>query len=74
MGSGAGAVVVAAVLGAVVVAVVASPVVTCCGEACPAKATEDANPSAQMPRRASVANPIGRERGGAAPAPRLIRR
>jgi hypothetical protein len=61
LGSGTGAVVVAAVLGAVVVAVVAvvaSPVVTCWGEACPAKATEDANPSAQTPRKASVASPI----------------
>jgi hypothetical protein len=73
LGSGTGAVVVAAVLAVVVVVVVVvSPVVTCCGEACPARATEDTKPSAQMPRRASVASPIGRECGGAAPAPSLI--
>lgn len=72
LGSGAGEVVVAAVLG-VVVGVV-SPVVTCCGEAWPARAAEDANPSAQRANRASVASPSGRERGGAAPAPNLIGR
>lgn len=43
------------------------------GEAWPANAAEGANPSAKIPRRAaSVAIPLVRERGGAAPAPRLM--
>ena len=57
-----------------VVVVVVSPVVTWKGDACPASAPDDANPSAPRPSNASVASTIARERGGAAPTVRFIRR
>ena len=75
-GGGSGAVVVALVVGAcaaAVVVVVVSPVVTSKGDAPPASATDDANPSRPKPNNASVASTIGRERGGTAPAMRFIR-
>ena len=59
-------------LGLAVVIAVVSAVVTCCGEACPATAAEDAKPSAQIPSRASIASPTGRDRGSVIPTPRLI--
>jgi hypothetical protein len=74
LGSGAGLVVVVAVLGAVVaVVVVVSPVVPWRGDAGPANATDEAKPSPLIASTASVASAIWRERGGAAPALRLIR-
>lgn len=76
-GGGSGAVVVALVVGACAVAVlvvVVSPVVTSKGDASPASATDDANPSTPKPSNASVASKMGRERGRATPAVRFIRR
>jgi hypothetical protein len=70
-------VVIALVVGACAVAVLVvmvSPVVTSKGDASPASATDDANPSTPKPSNASVASTIGRERGGAAPTVRFIRR
>ena len=73
LGSGAGPVD-AAVLADPVEAAAAVSAVTCAGEACPASATDDQKQSAQTPSKPSVvAIPIVRERGGAAPAPPLIR-
>jgi hypothetical protein len=74
LGSGAGLVVVVpALVPVVAVVVVVSPVVPWTGDARPANATDDAKPSPPIASTASVASAIWRERGGAAPALRLIR-
>jgi hypothetical protein len=64
--------VVVVVVVVVLVAVVVSAVVAASDESPPASATEDVKPTTPITRRASAPSPKGRERGGAAPAPRLI--